>query len=76
MLRMAPFDRTSDVSSKKLCYNTCYCAAHRRKNGVKRVVLEVVETRDTIKFCVELGYKPIEMFSLLQRGWDALGMKK
>ena len=34
----------------------------------KMVVLEVVETRDTIKFCVKLGYKPTEMFSLLQRG--------
>ena len=32
------------------------------------VVLEVVETRNTIKFCVKLGYKPTEMFSLLQRG--------
>ena len=28
----------------------------------------MVETRDTIKFCVKLGYKPIEIFSLLQRG--------
>ena len=28
----------------------------------------MVETRDTIKFCVKLGYKPTEMFSLLQRG--------
>ena len=40
------------------------------------VVTEVVETRDTIKFCVELGYKPPEMFCLLQRGGDALEMKK
>ena len=32
------------------------------------VVLEVVETRDTIKFCVKLGYKPTKMLSLLQRG--------
>ena len=32
------------------------------------VVLEAVETRDTVKFCVKLGYKPTEMFSLLQRG--------
>ena len=28
----------------------------------------MVETRDTIKFRVKLGYKPPEMFSLLQRG--------
>ena len=28
----------------------------------------MVETRDTIKFCVKLEYKPTEMFSLLQRG--------
>ena len=34
----------------------------------KMVNLEVVETHDTIKFCVKLGYKPTEMFSLLQRG--------
>ena len=40
------------------------------------VVPEVVETRDTIKLCVKLGYKPNEMFSLLQRGRDALEMKK
>ena len=32
------------------------------------VVPEVVETRDTIKFCVQLEYKPTEKFSLLQRG--------
>ena len=31
------------------------------------VVPEVVETHDMIKFCVKLGYKPTEMFSLLQR---------
>ena len=36
----------------------------------------MVETRDTIKFCVMLGYKPTEMFSLLQRGGNALEMKK
>ena len=71
MSRMAPFELTcenSDVSSEKLCYNACFCEAHRRKNRIKMVVLEVVETRDTIKFCVKLGYKPTEMFSLLQRG--------
>ena len=39
-------------------------------------VPEVVETRDTIKFCAMLGCKPIEKFSLLQRGGDALEMKK
>ena len=38
------------------------------KVELKMVVLEVVETRDTIKFCVKLGYKPTEMFSLSQRG--------
>ena len=31
------------------------------------LVSEAVDTRDTIKFCVKLGYKPTEMFSLLQR---------
>ena len=69
MSRMAPFELTceiSDLSSEKLCYNACFCEAHRRKNR-KMVVLEVVETCDTIKFCVMLGYKPTEMFSLLQR---------
>ena len=38
MSRMVPFDRTceiSDVSSEKLCYNACFCEAHRRKNRVK-----------------------------------------
>ena len=28
----------------------------------------MVETRDTIKFCIKLGEKPTEMLSLLQRG--------
>ena len=28
----------------------------------------MIETRDTIKFCVKFGYKPTEMFGLLQRG--------
>ena len=28
----------------------------------------MVETRDMIKFCIKLGCKPTEMFSLLQRG--------
>ena len=28
----------------------------------------MVETRDTIKFRVKLGYKPPEMFILLHRG--------
>ena len=36
------------------------------------VVLEVLETRVTIKFCVKLGYEQTEMFNLLQRGGDAL----
>ena len=36
----------------------------------------MVETRYMIKFCVKLGYKPTEMFILLQRGGDALEMKK
>ena len=68
---MAPFELTceiSDVSSEKQCYSACFYEAHRRKNRIKTVVPEVVETRDTIKFCVKLGYKPTEMFSLLQRG--------
>ena len=30
----------------------------------------MVETRDAIKFCVKLGYKPSEMFTLLQRGGE------
>ena len=68
---MAPFElicEISDVSSEKLCYNACFCEAHQRKNRIKMVVPEVVETSDTIKFCVKLGYNPTEMFSLLQRG--------
>ena len=67
---MAPFEHTceiSDVSSEKLCYNACFYEAHRRKNRIKMRGPEVVETRDTIKFCVKLGYKPTEMFGLLQR---------
>ena len=79
MSRKALFKLTcqiSDVSSEKLCYNACFCEAHRRKNRIKMVVPEVVETRDTNKFCVKLGYKPTDMFSLLQRGGDALEMKK
>ena len=70
MSRIAPIDPTceiSDVSSEKLCYNACFCEAHRRENRIKMVVLEVVETCDTIKFVVKLGYKPTEMFNLLQR---------
>ena len=34
------------------------------------VVSEVVKTHATIEFCVKLGYKPTEMFNLLQRGGD------
>ena len=40
------------------------------------VAPEVVETRDTINFCVKLGYKPTKMFSLLQRGGYALELNK
>ena len=70
MSRIAPIDLTceiSDVRSEKICYNACFCEAHRRENRIKMVVPEVVETRDTIKFCVRLGYKPTEMLYLLQR---------
>ena len=79
MSRMAPFDRTCEILTlvpKNLCYNACFCEAHRRKIGVKNGGSEVVETRDTIKFFFKLGYKPTEMLSLLQRGRDALEMKK
>ena len=78
MSRMAPFDITyeiSDVSSENLCYNACFCEARQRKNRMKMVVPEVVETRAKIKFFVKLGYKPTEMLNLLQRGGDALGME-
>ena len=60
---------------KKLLYNACFCEAHRTENRIKMVVPEVVETRDTIKFCGKLGYKPTEMFSLLQRDGGASEMK-
>ena len=79
MSRMAPFDPTceiSDVCSEKLCYNACFCESHRRKNIIKMVVLEMVETRATIKFRVKLGHKPTEILSLLQRGVDALEMRR
>ena len=79
MSRMMPFDLTceiSDVSSEKLCYNASFCEAHRTKNRIKMVVPEVVETCDTIKLCVKSGYKPTEMFSLLQRDGDSLDTKK
>ena len=46
------------------------------KKEFKMVVPEVVENCATIKFCVKLGYKPIEMFYLLQRCWEAFEMKK
>ena len=36
----------------------------------------MVETRAAIIFCVKLGYKPTEIFSLLPRGGNALEMKK
>ena len=36
----------------------------------------MVETRDAIKFCVKLGYKPTEMFSLLQRGGECFRNEK
>ena len=65
MSRMAPVDLNCEifyVSSEKLCYNACFCEAHRRKIEKKMVVLEVVETCDTIKFCVNLGCKQPEMF--------------
>ena len=70
MSRMAPFDLTcefSDVSSEKLCYNACFCEAHRRTYRIKMVVPEVVETRDTIKFCVKLGYKLTEMLKVVTK---------
>ena len=35
----------------------------------------MVETLATIKFCVKLGYKTNEIFSLLQRGGDVSEMK-
>ena len=76
---MAPFDLTckiSDVNFEKLCYNACFCEAHRRKNRIKMVVQEVIKTRTMIKCYVKLGYKPAEMLNLLQRGGDALEMKK
>ena len=79
MSRMAPFELTCeifDVSSEKLCYNACFYEVHRRKNRIKMVVPEVVETRDTIKFCVKLGYKPTEIFGLLQRGGGCLKNEK
>ena len=36
----------------------------------------MVETHDTIKFCVKLGYKPTQMFSLLQRGGECFRNEK
>ena len=78
MSRIEPFALTceiSDVRSKNLCYNACFCEVHRRENRIKTVVPEVVGSRDTIKFYDKLGYKPTEMFSLLQRDGDAFEMK-
>ena len=46
------------------------------KNRIKMAFPEVVETRAKIKYCVKLGYKPTEMFSLLQRGGDTLQIDK
>ena len=36
----------------------------------------MVETLATIKLSAKLGYKPIEMYYLLRRGWGAFEMKK
>ena len=36
----------------------------------------MVATRDTVKFCVKSGFKPPEMFSLLQRGGRCFRNKK
>ena len=79
MSRIAPIDPSREISdggSEKLCYNACFCEAHRRENRIKMVVPDVVETRDTIKFCFKLGYKPTEMFNLLQRGEGCLRNEK
>ena len=46
------------------------------KIELKIMVREVEETHITIKFCVQLGYGPTEMFNLVLRGGDALEMKK
>ena len=47
---------------------TLVCVRQIKENiELKIVVPEVVETRDTIEFCVKLGYKPTEKFSLIQR---------
>ena len=70
MSRIGPIDLTceiSDVSSEKLCCNACFMRRIEGKIEQKMVVLEVVETRDTIELCVKLEYRPSEMFNLLQR---------
>ena len=77
--RMAPFGLTceiSDVSSEKLCYNTYFCEAHQRKNRLKNDGSGNGRNFDTIKFCAKLGYKPTEMFSLLQRCWGCFRNEK
>ena len=79
MSRMAPFDRTCKIltlAPKNYVTSLVFVRRIEGKLGVKMVIPEVVETRETIKFCVKLGNKPTEMFSLLPRGGDALEMKK
>ena len=79
MSRMAPVDlncEISHVSSEKLCYNACFCGAHRRKNRIKMVVPEVLETRDTIKFCIKCGYKPPEIMFFVTNRWGCFRNEK
>ena len=78
MSRTAPFDLTcefSDVSSEKLCYNACFCEAHRRDNRIKNGGSGSGRIRDTIKSCVKLGYKPTEMLGCYKEMRDAEEMK-
>ena len=77
--RMAPFDRTCEnltLAPKNYVTTLVFVRRIEGKLGVKMVIPEVVETRETIKFCVKLGNKQSEMFSILQGGGDALEMKK
>ena len=36
----------------------------------------MVETCDTIKFCVKLGYKPPEMFIFVTKRWGCFRIEK
>ena len=58
MSRMAPFDLTYEISDVPKNFVTTLDLVWLIEGNIeyKMVVPEVVETRDTIEFCIKLGY--------------------